>query len=158
MVAGEDVQAVLRGHHAIVHQRFANLHVGCALNGGYVFKAAFGALEHHKPLGRVFAHAIGARAFAIEQLCLALGGGGIGQRLKDGLAQRGKQGGGGFVNLVTVGLQWRGGVGLRAGVAVLQAVAPGLGGLCNGEPLQKQRVRLRLAVGEGDDLRCAVRK
>ncbi|MBK7280290.1 hypothetical protein [Candidatus Aalborgicola defluviihabitans] len=108
-------------------------------NGGYVFNAAFGALEHHKPLGGVFAHAIGARAFAIEQLCLALGGGGVGQRLKDGLAQRGQQGGSGLVNLVAVGLQRRGGVGLRAGVAILQAVAPGLGGLCNGKPLQKQR-------------------
>ena len=28
-------------------------HVGCALNGGYVFNAAFGALKHHKPLGCV---------------------------------------------------------------------------------------------------------
>ncbi len=86
---------------------------------------------HHKPLGRVLAHAIGARAFAIEQLCRALGGGCIGQRLKDGLAQRGQQGGGSFVNLVAVGLRRRGGVGLRAGVAVLQVVAPGLGGLLN---------------------------
>ena len=57
-----------------------------------------------------------------------------------------------------VGLQRRGGVGLRAGVAVLQAVAPGLGGLCNGEPLQKQRVRLRQAIGERDDHQRAVPK
>mgnify|MGYP007116873744 CR=1 FL=1 len=60
------------------------------------------------------------------------------------------------MNLVAIGLQRRGGVRLRAGVAVLQAVAPGLGGLCYGKPLQKQRVRLRHAVGERDDHQRAV--
>jgi hypothetical protein len=52
------------------------------------------------------------------------------------------------VDLVAVGLQRRGRVGARARVAVLQAVAPGLGGLTNGKPFQKQRMRLRHAVGK----------
>lgn len=39
-------------------------------------------------------------------------------------------------------------VGPRTGAAVLQAVAPGLGGRLNSKPLQKLRVRLRHAVGE----------
>ena len=54
------------------------------------------------------------------------------------------------MNLMAVRVQRRGRVGPRAGVAVLQAVAPGPVGLLNGKPLQKQRVRLRHAVGQRD--------
>jgi hypothetical protein len=60
---------------------------------------------HHKTLSGVLTHAIGTRAFAIKQLYLAFGGGGVAQWLEDGLAQRRQQRGGGFVNFVAVGLQ-----------------------------------------------------
>jgi hypothetical protein len=50
------------------------------------------------------AHPIRAQAFAVEQLCVPLAGGRIGQWLKNRLAQRGQQGGGGLVDLVAVGL------------------------------------------------------
>jgi hypothetical protein len=59
---------------------------------------------HHKPLGGVFAHAIRAKAFAVEQLFVPLAGGRAGQWLKNWLAQRGQQSGGGFVDLVAIGL------------------------------------------------------
>jgi hypothetical protein len=70
------------------------------LDGCHAVQARFGALEHHKALGGVFAHPIRARAFAVEQLFVPLAGGRTGQRLKNWLAQRGQQGGGGLVDLV----------------------------------------------------------
>jgi hypothetical protein len=64
---------------------------------------------------------------------------------------RWQAGGRSFVNLVVVRLQRGGRVRSCAGVAVLQAVAPGIGGLANSKPFQKPRVRLRHAVCVRDD-------
>jgi len=67
---------------------------------------------HHKTFSGVFIHAIGTRAFAIEQFYLAFGRGGVAQWFEDGLAQRRQQRGGGFVNCVAIGLQRCGRIGL----------------------------------------------
>lgn len=89
MIAGEDQHAILRGEYAVQRQLVAQPRAGCALNGCHDFGAASGALVHHKPLGGVLAHAICARTFAVKQLLLALGGGRMGKRLEQRLAQRG---------------------------------------------------------------------
>jgi hypothetical protein len=64
---------------------------------------------HHKALGGVFAHAIRARAFAVEQLFVPLAGGRAGQWLKNRLAQRGQQGGGRLLDHIIFGFLLRGG-------------------------------------------------
>ena len=70
------------------------------------------------------------------------------ERLKNRLAQCGQQGCRRFVDFVTVCLQRCGRVRPRPGIAVLQAIARSLTRLLNRKPFQKQRMRLRQAVGE----------
>jgi hypothetical protein len=137
VVTGEYDIDTFGGHDSAINEFFPKALTRPTLKRRHCFQPSARTLVNDKPLGGVLAHAICARAFAIEQLLLALGGGCIGQWLKYGLPQRGQQGGGGFVNLKAVCLQRRGRVGPRAGVAVFQAGAPGLGCFRNGEPLQK---------------------
>ena len=133
MVACKYILVAVQSKYTLRHQLLAKALLRSALNGRHIAGARGRAFVNHKPFGGVFADAVGLRPFAIKQLWRL----GLaihllrraGQRLKNRLAQCGDERGGGLENLVAVRLQRRRRVGPRPGVAVLQAVAPGLGRL-----------------------------